>query len=284
VHRLKVMLAAAVVGLVPLAVAPGEARAGKAAEASCGWDGCDSQASNGADGPAVRGRRRATQPSSCRYVTLDVPPDTPLFRSDGTQIPTDAPGRWLEKRCFESTETDFYGERMFTQGSFTGSAVFVPARTPADLRDEAFGHLALPSPTAAMSPAGDQYVQFPTWLWVNDDWTARSSTVSVPGVTVVVTATPERTVFDTGDGAMVVCVGPGRPYDPSVPDEAQHTDCFHTYTRTGDYRVTARVDWHVTWSVDGAPGGGDLGVVSRSTPPMTVRVAEIQALNIRPRR
>lgn len=283
-HRMTLVLAAAAVALAPLVVGPGEARAGKAAQASCGWDGCDSAASNGTDGPAARGRRRATRPSSCRYMTLEVPPDTPVFRSDGTQIPTDASGRWLEKRCYEANEREFNGERMFSQGTFTGTPVFVPARTPADLRDEAFGHLALPTPTAAMSPAGDQPVQFPTWLWVEDDWVARSSTVSVPGVTVVVTATPERTVFDTGDGSMVVCGGPGRPYDPSAPDEAQQTDCSHTWTRTGEYRVTARIDWHVTWTVDGAPGGGDLGVVSRATPPMAVRVAEIQALNVRPRR
>lgn len=284
-HGVKVLLAGAALALLPLAVAPGAAHAGKAAEASCGWDGCDSQASNGHDAAAGHGRRRAAaQPSSCRYVSLDVPPNTPVFRSDGSQIPTDAPGRWFEKRCYEATERDFYGERMFSQGSFTGTPVFVPTRTPADLRDEAFGHLALPTPTVAMSPPADQAVQFPTWLWVNDDWTARSSTVSVPGVTVVVTATPERTVWDTGDGAIVVCAGPGRRYDLSLPDEAQQTDCSHTYTRTGDYQVSARVDWHVTWTVDGAPGGGDLGVVSRSTPPIAVRVAEIQALNSHPRR
>lgn len=283
-HRVTLLLTAAAVALVPLAVAPGKARAGKAAEASCGWDGCDSQASNAPDGTAWRGRRRATGPSSCKYMTLDVPPNTPVFRSDGTQIPTDASGRWFEKRCYEATETEVYGERMFSQGSFSGSPVFVPARTPTDLRDEAFGHLALPAPSAAMSPAGDQTVQFPTWLWVDDDWAARSSAVSVPGVTVVVTATPERTVWDTGDGAMVVCAGPGRPYDSSVPDEAQQTDCSHTWTRTGDYQLAARIDWHVTWRVEGAPGGGDLGVVSRSTPPIRVRVAEIQALNVRPGR
>lgn len=283
-HRVTVLVAAAAVTLIPLALAPGEARAGKAAEASCGSEGCDSQASNGPDGTAWRSRRRAVRPSSCKYATLEVPPDTPVFRSDGTQIPTDAAGRWFEKRCYEATEREFNGERMFSQGSFTGTPVFVPTRTPTELRDEAFGHLALPAPTPSMSPAGDQTVQFPTWLWIDDDWTARSSTVSVPGVTVVVTATPERTVFDTGDGTMVVCPGPGRPYDPSVPDEAQQTDCSHTWTRIGDYRLTARIDWHVTWTVEGAPGGGDLGVVSRSTPPMPVRVAEIQALNVRPRR
>ncbi|MGH9283320.1 MAG: hypothetical protein ACRD0S_10350, partial [Acidimicrobiales bacterium] len=73
-------------------------------------------------------------------------------------------------------------------------------------------------------------------------------------------------------------------YDPTIPDDTQATDCSHTYTRTGDFLVTARTDWHVTWSVDGAPGGGDLGIVSRSTPPAPVRVGEVQALNVHPRR
>lgn len=283
-HRVTALLAATALATGAIVVAPDAALAGKGATASCGREGCDSEASNTAGAPTAKGRRHRARPNGCSYVPLKVPPGTPVFRNDGTEIKPDGPGRWYEKRCFELGTVDAYGERMFTQGSFRATPMFVPARTPAELRDEAFGHLALPVPAAAMSPANDQVVQFPTWLWVDDEWAPLTSTVSVPGVAVTVTATPERVVWNVGDGATVVCGGPGRPYDPSLPDDAQATDCSHTYTRTGDFRVTARTDWHVTWSVEGAPGGGDLGVVSRSTPPIPVRVEEVQALNVHPRR
>jgi len=42
--------------------------------------------------------------------------------------------------------------------------------------------------------------------------------------------------------------------------------------------VTATVEWRVSWTASGAPGGGDLGISRRSSS-TSVRVAEIQVLN-----
>lgn len=44
--------------------------------------------------------------------------------------------------------------------------------------------------------------------------------------------------------------------------------------------MTATVHWHVTWTAEGAPGGGDLGTIERRSAPVMVPVAEIQAVNI----
>jgi hypothetical protein len=109
--------------------------------------------------------------------------------------------------------------------------------------------------------------------------------VSVPGITVTVTAVPERVVWDMGDGTRVTCGGPGTAYNASVPDEQQSTDCSNTYRRTSaresgkSFRVRATIQWRATWTVTGAPGGGDLGVVPRSSASVPLRVGEAQAVN-----
>jgi hypothetical protein len=85
----------------------------------------------------------------------------------------------------------------------------------------------------------------------------------------------------------VVCNGPGRRYDPSIPDEWQDTDCGYTYRRSssgiGDdnaYSARVVVTYQVTWTAtDGT--SGVVGPVSRSNT-FSVRVAEIQAINTRP--
>jgi hypothetical protein len=161
---------------------------------------------------------------------------------------------------------------------------------PVQLATRAVRRLPLSGPEVATSPPPDrdQLVNLPTWLWVRDGWAPRSATASVPGVSVTVTATPESVTWDMGNGERVVCNGPGTPYNPSVRDEAQSTDCSYTYhwssagQPSGRYQGTATMTWRVTWRANGAAGGGDLGPVSRSTP-FSLRVAEGQAVMTAPR-
>jgi hypothetical protein len=99
-----------------------------------------------------------------------------------------------------------------------------------------------------------------------------------------VTATPTRTLWDMGNGEMVVCSGPGQPYDPVTADTADPPDCSHTYRNSsaglpGDaYQVTVTIEWDLSWSVTGAPGGGALPGLTTSTS-TSVPVGEVQALN-----
>ena len=87
-----------------------------------------------------------------------------------------------------------------------------------------------------------------------------------------------------GNGDVVVCNDPGTPYDTSRPAAEQSTTCSYTYEHTsagqpGDaYQVTATVEWQVSWTVTGAPGGGALPSLSTSSA-TSVRVAEMQALS-----
>lgn len=156
--------------------------------------------------------------------------------------------------------------------------------SPAVLARQALDRLVLPSPRIRATPAPErtQLVRLPTWLWVEGSaWGRRSATASVPGVSVTVTATPTKVTWTMGDGATVVCHGPGTPYRAGADPRAASPDCGHTYTsssagqRGGAYRVTATITWAITWS-----GGGESGTFPAlsTTASARFRVAESQAV------
>lgn len=245
--------------------------------ARCGSLGCDSQAIATATKPAA-GRSRGASEWSCTYTRLDLPANLTVY-DDGTgvPVPTDGNGRWLSKEC------------VGPGGARTSKSIYVGDRPPTDVRDEALGRLDLPAPEIRMSPRPDldQIVHIRTFLWTDEAlWRPQVSTVSVPGVSVTVRAVPEALDWDMGTGkeAAVHCTGPGRPWNPALPEDGQDTSCSFVYTRPSigqpglRYPVTATLRWQVSWSVTGAPGGGDLGTVSRSTT-TSVRVIEVQTVN-----
>jgi hypothetical protein len=164
------------------------------------------------------------------------------------------------------------------------SAPAAPLVDPEVLAQEAKQDLALPLPGVQTSPPPDrdQLVNLPTWLSV-EDWSPRSATASVPGVSSTVTATPTRVVWDMGNGDQVVCRGPGKPYDLSLKEHQQSSDCTYTYRASSAgqpgqrYQASATMTWSVSWTASGVPGGGDLGEASRTTT-FPMRVAEGQAL------
>lgn len=190
------------------------------------------------------------------------------------------PGSWLRKICVDP------------QGRSTGTVVWGPqpqAVDPAALAQQALGYVPVPIPGIGMNPPPDrdQFVGLPVWLWLDrGGWQPVSASASAGGVTVTVTAVPDRVIWDMGNGDTVSC-GPGTPYDPRRPEHQQSTNCSYTYRRSSAsqpgerYRVTATATWHATWTVSGAPGGGDLGAIRRSAI-AEVRVAEAQAINTNP--
>jgi hypothetical protein len=172
-----------------------------------------------------------------------------------------------------------------------GGILWAPARRPAVapgvLATQARRFLPLPTPQLHTSPppGRDQLVGLPTWLWVDRaSFQARSATASVPGISATVTAVPVAVTWTMGDGARVVCRGPGTPYDPARSEAAQRPSCAHTYRRSstgqpgGRFAVTAAATWQLTWAARGQPGGGTLPPLTR-TSQATLRVAEVQALN-----
>lgn len=189
-------------------------------------------------------------------------------------------GVWLRKVCVDD------------RGFSTGTVVWAPqppAVDPAALAQQALGYVPVPTPGIGMNPPSDrdQFVGLPIWLWLDrGGWQPVSASASAGGVTVTVTAVPERVSWDMGNGDTLSC-GPGTPYDPRRPEHQQSTDCSYTYRRSSAsqprerYQVTATATWHATWTVSGAPGGGDLGAIRRSAT-AEVRVAEAQAINTKP--
>ena len=163
----------------------------------------------------------------------------------------------------------------------------VPVVDPVVLMQVARNRLALPEPAVAFNPAppDEQIVQVPSWLWIDPaQWRAASASASAGAVTATVTAVPQRVVWDMGNGDGVVCDGPGRAYERRFADTPEATDCKYTYRQSSAgvgprdaYTVTATVQWRLSWSATGAPGGGDLGTVAMTTT-TELQVAELQAL------
>jgi hypothetical protein len=207
----------------------------------------------------------------CRYVPVD-------YQDPGGQ--PSGPGGWYMVLCSPD------GKDPFSHGP-----VFVPdgadaAVSAQELSRIARARLRLPAPGIAASPAGEQLVNLPTWLWLSGGWVPVSATASVPGVSVTAVATPTSVVWSMGDGGTVRCDGPGTAFRVGVDPAAPSPDCGYTYRSssagqpTQAFPVAATVHWTVTWSGAGQSGTfPDLTTTSSTT----VRVAEAQALNTRSR-
>lgn len=164
-----------------------------------------------------------------------------------------------------------------------------PRVSPAALAEQARGQLRLPSPEIKASPAEQQLVTLPTWLWLERGaWRKASATASVPGVSVTAVARPTSVVWSMGDGGSKVCHGPGTPYRPREASKPRlnpkrpSPDCGYTYRSSSAgqpddaYRVSATVNWSVTWSGAGQSGAFP-GLTTTSA--AAFRVAESQAVN-----
>ena len=188
-------------------------------------------------------------------------------------------GAWYEWRC---------------TGSGARDGLFRPPVWIADRRSRAAGpsvaqlaqlaqrQLRLGAPVIAASPAGEQLVNLPTWLWLVGQWAPVTATAAVPGVSVTARATPTSVVWRMGDGTQVVCRGPGTAFRAGADAAAGSPDCGYTYRHSSAgqpgqvYAVTATVTWTVTWAGAGAagtfPGLTTAGVAA-------FRVAESQSVN-----
>lgn len=174
-------------------------------------------------------------------------------------------------------------------------AVWVPAvlirnvgqpSSPSALALQAASQLQLAAAIVGMSPAASNLtVNVPTWLWVDRSaWQGMSATASAGPVSATATATPSEVVWDMGDGEQITCTGPGAQWTPSAQAD-DPSGCSYTYSRSstsqphGTYTITTTVYWHVVWTSQGAPGGGDLGLISGPSTRTTVRVQEVHAVN-----
>lgn len=168
-------------------------------------------------------------------------------------------------------------EAVLCNGSYLTTVVIPPSHpavTGAQLARQALSSFQVTAPAPHFSPA-QSVVGVETWLWLDQGWSARSATASVPGLSATVTAQPSRVVWDMGDGDQAICDGPGKAWDPNEPNAT--TDCSYTYPVAGQFTVTVTVYYATTWSASNGTAGQLAAISGRTSVPVTVN--EIQAEN-----
>jgi hypothetical protein len=284
------------------------ATAGGLAHSECDGEGCEATAKHTRE-PARPGRKRKVgrtpSPVACRYRDLDVPADAPVFRPDGSKIEVDGTGRWIERTCVDARDLaeikDDYGNpsdpvsaQLLLRDSLRAieqRPIYVRPKAALELVEDARSRLTFPLLRPRSAPDSPwTFVYLPTALWLDGEaLQPRFVTAEVPGVRVTLTAKPEAVHWDTGDSQVVVCPAPLRPPDPDIPGD--RGNCAHTWSWPSNgpdgsidsaYEVTATVMWHVTWTAEGAPGGGDLGIIPQRSGVLRVPVAEIHIVNAPP--
>jgi len=247
-----------------------------------------SAGSGGATGgvPVGGGGSGSGSPWSCTYTYLA------LNNQGGFPPGGPEPGAWYSVICVDGATAVQVTQTVWVTGA---APVGTPAVDPRSLALQAENSITLPHPTLRLDPSGTSVVGLATWFWIDAGlWREESVTASAGQVSATAVARPVAVRWTSGDGAVVVCPGPGTPYSPWLPSATQSTDCAHVYQRTsagqpaldgapddGAYVVTATVEWAVTWTSVGAPGGGALPTLYTSGATL-LRVAQVESVNTVP--
>ena len=153
---------------------------------------------------------------------------------------------------------------------------------PEDIRDDALAKIVFPNPDLTGMEALFHAAQLESWSWVDNDWEVISESETVGLVTVEVAATPERVLWNPGDGNSLECLDAGVEWSPAVNDGG--TTCGHTYTSgTADepglvYQAEATIEWDLTWSINGVDQGS-FGTGDATTL-FEVPVGEVQIVEV----
>jgi len=202
------------------------------------------------------------------------------------------PGGWYVDLCsVGNAQSIAQGLQWFA----TGQAPTVAPPDPATVGAQAASELQLPTPSLALSPVTTGYVNLAEWLSVAPSiwhlFTTSAQACNAGGcTTATATATPAIVTWNTGDGSVVTCNGPGTAYSPDLSATEQSTTCSHTYTETsagqrdpngnpndGAFTVTAAVTWTVAWSgPDGSAGVLPSLITEAST---SLKVTQIESVN-----
>jgi hypothetical protein len=182
---------------------------------------------------------------------------------------------------------------QYCGGTFIQTLIMPPGQpsgaaiNPLTLAQQALSSAPFTQLSVQMSPpSGREAVNFWIFRSVSSGFAPVTASATAGGVTSTVSITAQSVTWDMGDGtASFTCQGPGVPYDPTRSFDSQvPPPCGYRYSRSsadqpgGTFTVTATVHYHATWTVAGAPGGGDLGPVDRSVS-IPVVVGEIQVVN-----
>jgi hypothetical protein len=288
-----------VVGL--LLLSSPEAQAGS--PVNCGpnesWDGqkCQiivttSPGGSGGGQAVAGGSGGSSSPRTCLYAGISMPCQDPAL------------GWWSDSRyCYVKltspqppasvaawgghTNGAVYDCALPQQGSFGGlQYLFWSATAPAGpdplvLAQTAIASMNLRPISIGIvpedKPGSVGLVGMPVWLWASNpdqqSWGPITRSASAGGVTVTATATVDRVRWQMGDGAVVMCAGPGTVYEDRFGKTKSPT-CGYLYTRQGTYTVRAESQWVVSWSGMGLSGTIPV-TLNQAT---TITVGELQVI------
>ncbi|WP_157856303.1 hypothetical protein [Actinacidiphila yeochonensis] len=140
----------------------------------------------------------------------------------------------------------------------------VPTIDPRTLSGLAFNETILPKPDITLKPTGaNELVNLDTQVTFEKAlprvWVTASLDNAALGVHVAATtlAVPEKLTVDAGtaDADPRTCTYALRQAGGTYTVDTKDADCNVTYTRAGDYRLTASVVWKVTWTPSTDPYG-----------------------------
>ncbi|MFB6726383.1 hypothetical protein ACFCV3_39810 [Kribbella sp. NPDC056345] len=142
--------------------------------------------------------------------------------------------------------------------------------------------IPFPETHLAVNPkAGENKVNFPTWVWLTNangqydpaTYKPQAKTISLFGYALQWQIVPELAI-DPGNGAdQPTCDGIGIPYSPDAnPADA----CTVTYNSAGTYTLTAAMSWAVKWQLGGVDQADIQGPTNTATLPITVK--EVQTV------
>ncbi|MHB1713020.1 MAG: hypothetical protein ACYCV7_16790, partial [Acidimicrobiales bacterium] len=290
-QRLVVTAAALVVASVTLSVArPALAYADATSSASGGTISVGASSSAGSGGSPGASTTGNVPPAPGSGGTAPVCVSTPLTLVDSLGPPAGVtgPGGWYTMTCTSAgVSTTVNG---WVSNAPAPSAV--PAVSPHAVALQAENSLQLPSPSVHFDPPAFSVVNVRTWVWLSPAmWHAYTVSASAGSVTATATATPVSSVWNFGDGTTLTCAGPGTPYRTDLPASGQRTSCAHTYAvssmgqpspdgnpNDAAFRVTATVTWLVSWTAQGAPGGGSLPSLT-TVSSANLRVEQVESVN-----
>jgi len=240
------------------------------------------------------------------YCTVeDPPPGDPAWNGhrDSKGNPTGhLPGdpAWNGHRDSKGNPTGHFLACMVGSGKWNHFWYPAPPTTPGNggvdpavVISSALASLSLHPPTVGVGAAVLKdlpemglatYIGAPLWLWVNRhdslQWGSHTLSASVDEFTATATARSTQVVFDTGDGSVVTCRGPGdaRSNDWDRLRDESPSRCQHRYmvrSETGNrddrFTVSATVTWTVDWSTtDGQYGSFTFEIDSIDNPSLYV--------------
>lgn len=159
-----------------------------------------------------------------------------------------------------------------------------PVLTPQQAAEIAVARLTVPTVKPGIGPPPEinkwkmAVVGYPLWLYANGETQIGPVTDTVGAQSVSLDASLSSVTYEMGDGGSKMCTGTGTVWTPAVTPGLASPDCGYVYQKaslpSGDYTVTAKATWSVTWQINDQTGV--LPITTTST--RQLPVGELQAV------